>query len=278
MSKDGSIYSLEKADLRPGDFGLRGNARQMFGNFVEMSPAGGSAAMPNVRKSASVVETPVYAESKLWQIELLFSAPRAAPPVPPAPWLPATASPFDLAIVTLRAALDRDKVTTTGTETLTPLDGLTLGQGVAAYSPRFQAGHQVGISVELRGPGTGIVGVQASIVEVDAGARDGYSNAEINALNALTPFPQLATTQIFLAPNARRRQFFVQNWGTAPLFVQFGQAANGPAGGPPTWTVALPSRGDIYESPRDCWLGYVSGRWSLASVAATDFAMVTEGT
>jgi hypothetical protein len=125
-----------------------------------------------------------------------------------------------------------------------------------------------------------VVGVQASIVEVEAGERDGYCDAVVNGNGtpAGQPFPQSVVTQTFLLPNARRRQFFVQNWGTAPLFIQFGQGANGPAGGPPSWTIALPARGDIYESMRDGWLGYVTGLWSADSIAATDFAMVTEGT
>jgi hypothetical protein len=195
------------------------------------------------------------------------------------PWVPALGSTFAV-VVTLRAALDRDKATPTVVETLTPLDLLLLGNGISAFQQRFQAGVQVGVGVEITGPGAAVVGVQASIVEVEAGERDGYCDAVVNGNGtpAGQPFPQSVVTQTFLLPNARRRQFFVQNWGTAPLFIQFGQGANGPAGGPPSWTIALPARGDIYESMRDGWLGYVTGLWSADSIAATDFAMVTEGT
>ncbi len=281
MSKrQDSHSSLQKALMRPGDFHLRRDDRQMFGNYLEMSSLGGTVGLANVRRSAMVVETPVYDSARLWQINLQFSGPRATPAVLPSPWVPALGAPFDLVKVTLRAALDRDKATVTMIETLTPLDGLLLGNGVAAFQQRFQAGVQIGLSVEITGPNGAVLGVQASIVEVEAGERDPYDDAIVNGNGtpAGTPFPQTTATQTFLLPNARRRQFFVQNWGTAPLFIQFGQGANGPSGGPPSWTIALPARGDIYESLRDCWQGYVTGIWAAASLAATDFAMVTEGT
>jgi hypothetical protein len=268
--KQDSHSSLQKALMRPGDHHLRRDNRQMFGNYVELSPGGGGSTMPNVRRSAGVCETPVYDAPKLWQVQLLFSAPKLPVPVPLSPWVPSGLA-FEVH-VTLRAALDRDKAVSTEEEILLPIG---FGAGPQrTFATRFQAAQQLGLNVECVGTGdaTQVLGVQASIVEVVAGERDPFGSA------AIAEFQQGTVSQVFLVPNARRRQFFVQNWGTAPLFVAFDLLAAGPSGGPPSWTVALPSRGDIYESPRDCWQGYVSGVWSVDSLAVSDLAMVTEGT
>lgn len=271
--------SLQRANVRPGDFHLRSDSRQMFGNYVQLSPLGGSGTVPNLRRSASVVETPVYSEPKLWQIALAFDA-GVNGTIALSPWVPSQGTSYSV-VVKVRAALDRDKNVATDAVTLLPADNLpaALG-GLGAFPERFQAAHQLGVNVEVIGTTDVVLGVQASVVAVDAGERDAYGNAERNLLGtpAGQPYQQSNVTQQFLAANANRRQFFVVNWGTAPLFVQFGQLASGPAGGPPSFAFALPSRGDVYESPRDCWQGDVSGVWSVDSADAGDFAMVTEGT
>lgn len=275
-----SENSLQKAAMRAGDFHLRSDRRQMFGNYVELSPIGGQGGvLSKARRSAMLVATPVYDEPKIWEIEILFSAPRGtilgvSDPLPPTPWI---ANGFNFtAVVTILSAIDRDKQTQTERFLVVPI-----GNGAQNTFPiRFRHAHQLSVSVELIGTTSQLMGVQASVAAVDVGDRDAFGSAAINALGtpAATPFPQSIVTQLFLPTNALRRQFFVQNWGTAPLFVQFGASASSPSGGPPSWTFALPSRGDVYESPRDCWQGEVSGVWSTASAAITDFAMVTEGT
>ena len=42
------------------------------------------------------------------------------------------------------------------------------------------------------------------------------------------------------------------------------------------YALALPV-GGIYESPRDCYQGWVSGVWTADGAAATNQALITEG-
>ena len=266
----GSKGSLSKAAMRPGDFHLRRDDRQMFGNYVELSPLGGTEDLRNVRRSAMFVETPVYQEPRLWRLELLFSGPRQVPPSPLTPWVPQN---MNVALqVTLRAALDRDKATETTKTILTSPNGAAAFPLILqhAFPKRYQAGHQIGVSVEALGSNPDVIGVQASLVEVSA-ARDAYGDAPFMA-----QFAQSSVSQLFLPANALRRQFFVQNMGDTPLYVAFDLAAAGPSGGPPRWTFALIGVGDAYESPVDGYQGPVSGVWD--SDGGTLGAMVTEGT
>jgi hypothetical protein len=169
--------------------------------------------------------------------------------------------------VKVRQALDRDKQTT---EQVFDLRALTNVPGAQCAVPvHFFTGQQIAVSVESIGNSLAPIGVQVSLVEVTAIDEDAYRSATILA------FAQSNISQNFLLPNARRRQFVVQNYGSAPLFVAFDFFALVP-GVNAHWTVALPNRYDVYESPRDCWQGYVSGVWSGAG-GANDVAMVTEG-
>jgi hypothetical protein len=273
-----SRNSMQKAAMRPGDFHLRADARQLFGNYVELSPAGGQGALKNVRKAASVVETPVYSEPRLWKISVLFGGPRAVPALPLTPWVPALGAIFGVT-VTVRTALDRDKAVGITQEDLVPLDAHMLGADTpSAFKERFIHGHQVGITVETTGsiafPAalTRTLGVQVSIVPVDSGDRDPYGNSFVQQ------FAQSNVSQLFLAPNQERRQVYVQNWGTTPLYLAFGDAAAAPGGSSPECSIILPGKGDVWESLRDVWQGAIAGVWDLAGSVASDTALVTEGT
>lgn len=261
------------AEMRHGDFHLRKDDRQLFANYVELSPGGGGTGnMARVRKSASVVETPVYSEPRLWKITVEFSGPRATPALPLTPWPPSLGALYSVRITT-RTALDRDKVVDVGAEELYPLDSIPVG-GMQSFQGRFVHGHQVGIAAEAIGPetSTAVVGVQVSVVPVEAGDRDAYGNA------VMGEFAQLGTSQVFLRPNKRRRQFFVQNLGSSALFVAFNEAATIPPTSPPHRTSIVLPVGGIYESLRDTYQGFVSGVWAADGGSAEDVAIVTEGT
>jgi len=259
--------SLQTAIMRPGDFHLRRGDRQLFGNYVLLSPIGGTPGpVVNARRSAAFVETPVYDAPKLWRVEVLFSTPLSSPSSPLSPWLPA-GSPMIMR-VRVRHALDRDKQVAEDVFDVTPLTAVSAG-GLNTFPTQVFAAQQLAVYVDHLGPSLQPVGVQVSAVEITADERDPYGSSII------TSFAQSGASQNFLLPNARRRQFFVQNWGSSPLYVAFSFFAGLP-GVTNHWTVALPNRGDVYESPRDCWQGYVSGIWAAAG-GANDQAMVTEG-
>jgi hypothetical protein len=245
--------------MRPGDFHLRRDDRQLFGNFVKLSALGGGVSLTNVRRSASFVETPTYEAPKFWRIEALFALPGGLL----TPFVPVTGGNFTLR-VTIRRALDRDKQTTTDV-----YDLVSLTNGIQNFLPvKLVSAQQLGINAELIGTAGTTIAVQISVVE-DTGERDAYGNA------TLTRVAQSTTSAVFLQPNGLRRQFFVQNWGSSPLYISFLQVTTTPGGSQPLWTVALPNQGDIYESFRDCWQGFVSGAWDDDD--ADGYAMVTEG-
>lgn len=254
--------------MRRGDFHLRRDDRQMFANYVVLSQGGGSdvPGLEHTRRTAGFVETPVYDVPKLWWLSLDFQG--VATPGPLTPWVPASIGFPNVIRVTVRQALDRDKWTTDEQFDLT---GITTAVNATNALPKqLFEGHQIGVKVEMLGStALAPIGVQVSLVEVTADERDPYRNTTIAS------FAQSGTSAIFLQPNPRRRQFFVQNWGTSPLYVAFSYFAVAPGVGA-RWTMALPNRGDIYESPRDAWQGHVSGVWAGAGGAA-DVAMVTEG-
>lgn len=262
--------SLQTAQMRRGDFHLRRDDRQLFGNYVILSSIAGTGTLKNLRRSAMFVETPVYDVPKLWRLDVWFDgpAPFASPVLPLTPWVPAGLGVNNVR-VTVRHALDRDKQTAVE---VFDLQGLTNVPGSQCAMPqRFFAGHQVGVSVECRNPVHGSpVGVQVSLVEVTALDRDPYRNA------AFGRFAQSTLSANFLLPNEKRRQFFVTNWGTTGLYVAFDYFAVAP-GLTQHYTVALPNRGDVYESPRDCYQGFVSGVWEADGGTAADTAQVTEG-
>lgn len=265
---------MAKALMRPGDFRLRSNDRQMFANFVELAGnAGGPGINPQYYKSKGVVETPVYDVPMLWKLDFQFNGYR---PVDNtyyqlSPFLPDFADPIR---VTVRTALDRDKRTVTET---VDLGGALAASsaGLLNYFPtKFYTGLQVGIVAEWLIPGLGTgslrqLGVQASLVEVHGGDRDAYGNTRIAQFAATT------ASQVFLLPNGRRRQFYVHNYSaTSLLYVAFRPTAVPPGVGA-AFTFTL-TPGAVYESPRDCWQGYVSGIFGTAG-GATDGAMVSEG-
>jgi hypothetical protein len=267
----GSRDSLQKAELRPGDFGLRRNNRQMFGNYVVLSQAGGTPGpLLNFRRSANFVATPVYDVPKLWWLEVEFETVLSSPVAAMSPWVPAALGGA-VVRVTVTYAIDRDKKTV---EQTYDLAALTSGANLRNALPEHLfVGHQVTVTVEIlqNNLSSAPVGVQVSLVEVTNDERDGYRDTTI------TRFAQSASSQNFLLPNKRRRQFFVQNMGTTPLYVAFSFFAVGP-GATAFFTYALPNKFDVYESPRDCWQGYVSGVWDADGGAAIDQALVTEGT
>jgi hypothetical protein len=256
---------MEKALMRVGDFHLRGDSRQLFGNSVVLSAAAGtSGPLQKLRRSASVVATPVYDEPKLWALTLEFADGVSAPL---SPWVP-IAQGANIIRVRVIHALDRDKQT--AVEQI-DLGAPVFGGPIKAFPQLLYVGHQVTITVEIVpvGNNSAPLVVQASLREVTGGERDPYRNAVITA------FPQSNVSALFLAQNARRRQFFVQNMGSAPLYVAFNLFAVGPGVGA-TFTYCLPNKFDVYESPRDCWQGDVAGIWAGAG-GATDQALVTEG-
>jgi hypothetical protein len=266
-----SANTMQKAQLRKGDFHLRTDHRQLYGNYVELSPHGGAVGFERNRRATMVVDTPVFDEPRMWEIDLQFSAPRGVlpgpliPPSGPTPWVPGGFN-FDVN-VTVTAALDRDKVVSTQNFTLRPL-----GFGEPNRLPiRFQNAHQLSISVSLGDPGAGaagdqVLGVQGSAWPVDTSTRDAFGNA------VQANFLQSAVSAVFLTPNALRRQFFVQNWGDTPLYLAFDSLADATTS---SFTFALPNHGDVYESPRDCWQGYVAGVWD-ADALLPNVALVTE--
>lgn len=256
-----SANSLEKAHLRHGDFHLRDDGRRMFGNATTLGAGRGQ------RASTGVVETPIYDEPRLWRLEVLF---RLAGVGDYTPWLPSGAPQV---VVTARRALDRDKAVAQTSETLTPIDYSP--SLPSAFNARYLHGTQVGVNVALvdqPDANTPAIDVLVSIVPVDGGARDGYGNGAIFRFAADT------TSQLLLPANAARRQFFVQNMATSPLYIALDTQAAGPADVDPRFSIALLNVGDIYESPRDCYLGPVAGVWAAVAAAASDVAMVTEGT
>jgi hypothetical protein len=172
--------------------------------------------------------------------------------------------------VTVTYAIDRDKKTVVQTYDLV---ALTSGANLHNALPQHLfVGHQVTVTVEIlqNNLSSTPVGTQVSLVEVINDERDAYRDTTI------TRFAQSAASQNFLVPNARRRQFFVQNMGTTPLYVALSFFAVGP-GATAFYTFALLDHGDVYESPRDCWQGYVSGVWESDGVDPEDQALVTEG-
>jgi hypothetical protein len=202
-------------------------------------------------------------------MELQFSGPRQTPATPLSPWLPPN---MNYALqVTVRAALDRDKATSTETFILTPDTGSTDAPTVFQHTfpQRYQAAHQLGISVAMVGSGSDVVGVQASIVEVTR-ARDAYGSTP-----TMTTFAQSAGSALFLPANSLRRQFIIQNLADVPLYIAFDESANvPPTSNPRPFTFALPNQFDIYESPVDAYQGPIAGVWTLDG---TGFAAVTEG-
>lgn len=257
------------AQMRPGDFHLRRDDRQLFGNYVVMSAGAGIGGTPlaKLRRSAMFVETPVYDVPKFWKLDILFETPGSSPAYPLAPWVPPSLS-GNTVRVTVRHALDRDKRTAIEVFDLRALENAPNLQ--TALPERFFAGHQIAVSVEVLGNSFTPMGVQVSLCELTAIDRDPYRNANILA------FAQSNTSANFLLPNQKRRQFFVQNMGTAPLYVAFDFFAF-PPGATAHYTVALLSQGDIYESPRDCFQGFVSGVWSANGTLPIHQAQVTEG-
>jgi hypothetical protein len=266
VSKD----SIQHALMRRGDFHLRRDDRQMFGNYVVLTPDGGSPGpLLNFRRSATFVETPVYDEPKLWRLRIDFATlPEFTLPGSPilAPWVPDNFGGNTIK-VTVRQALDRDKQTAVEVFDLIPLH--TALTNVQARMPKeLFVGQQIGVTVSTSGSSSAPMATQVSLVEVQDEGRDAYGNADIVNVT------QSSLSQLFLPANARRRQLIVQNWGSAPLFVAFGQTAGAPGLGA-LWTVSLPNQGDIYENDRDCYQGDVSGVWTTDD--ADGLAMVTEG-
>ena len=261
MSSDNS---LEKAAMRAGDFRLRRADRQMFGNLVTLSSAGGTTALAKIRRSATFVETPVYDVPKLWRLAVEFETLLSVPVHPLSPWLPPMST--TTARVTVRRALDRDKGVAIETFDLLPL---TNGPNTQSALPtELFEGHQVGVTVEiLPGGSSGPINVQVSLVETTTEDRDPPRNSTI------VTFVQSVASQNFLAPNKRRRKFIVQNWGTSPLYVAYDFFAVVPGIGA-RFSVALPNQGDIHEGYRDDWQGYVSGVWTADD--ADGIAAVTE--
>jgi hypothetical protein len=266
----GSQSSLQKALMRKGDHHLRRDDRQMFGNYVVLSQAGGEPGpLENFRRSATFVATPVYDVPKLWWLEVEFETILSSPVAAMSPWVPAALGGA-VVRVTVTYAIDRDKQTVVE---FFDLAALTSGANAHNTLPaHLFVGHQVTVKVEIlqNNLSSAPVGTQVSLVEVTNDERDGYRDTTI------TRFAQSLASQNFLVPNKRRRQFFVQNWGSTPLYVAFSFFAVGP-GAAAFYTLALPNRGDIYESPRDCWQGYVSGIWEANGGVASDQALVTEG-
>jgi hypothetical protein len=260
-----SANSLEKAQMRSGDFHLRRGDRQMFGNSVVLSAgAGVPGPLEKLRHSATVVATPVYDVPKLWALTLDFADGISAPLTP---WVP-LAQGANIIRVKVTHALDRDKQTAVEQ---VDLGAPIFGGSTKAFPTLLYVGLQVTVSVEIVpvGSNSAPLVVQASLREVTGDERDPYRSVTITA------FSQSAVSALFLARNSRRRQFFVQNVGTSPLYVAFDLFAVGPGVGA-HFTYCLPNRFDVYESPRDCWQGDVAGIWSAAG-GATDQALVTEG-
>lgn len=260
-----SANSLEKAQMRPGDFHLRRGDRQLFGNYVVLSAAAGTPGpLFKLRQHATVVATPVYDVPKVWALTLDFADGNGAPL---SPWIPLAQGANIIRVRTSRA-LDRDKQTATEQ---VDLGAPVFGGPIKAYPTLLLIGHQVTVDVQIIpvGDNSAPLAVQASLREVTADERDPYRSVTITA------FPQSNVSATFLQPNARRRQFFVQNNGAAALYVAFDLFAVGP-GATAHYTYCLPNRFDVYESPRDCWQGYVSGIWT-ANGGANDQALVTEG-
>jgi hypothetical protein len=266
-----SSNSLQTAKMRDGDFHLRRDDRQMFGNYVILSQAGGTPGpLQKFRRSATFVATPVYEVPKLWWLEVEFETVLSSPVAAMSPWVPAALGGA-VVRVTVTYAIDRDKKTVVQTFDLA---ALTSGANLRNALPEHLfVGHQVTVVVEIlqNGLSSAPVGVQVSLVEVTNDERDGYRDTTI------ARFDQSLASQNFLTPNKRRRQFFIQNWGSTPLYVAFSFFAVVP-GATAFYTLALPNRGDVYESPRDCWQGYVSGVWESDAADATEQALVTEGT
>jgi len=274
----GSQSSLEKAELRPGDFTLRKGDRQLYANTVVLSGGAGSGNELRLRRSASVVETPTFDEPKLWRIEMLFTAPDASPAVTvPAPWVPNPISP-DLVKVTVRRSTDRDKSVE---ESFFLLSGISISDATEHALPLYVVrGFQVGVKAEIVGSdgisppgGAAHIGVVGSIVEVSSGGQD----PERNAAQPATFEQGAGGTQVFLQPNQYRKQFIVVNDGSAPLYVSFDESAIAHGVGA-RFAFILANRGDVYESPPGGWQGFVSGAWGAASADPLDGARVTEVT
>ena len=254
------------AEMRAGDFRLRRDDRQMFGNYVVLSAGAGTPGpLAKLRRSAMFVETPVYDVPKFWKLDVSFESQDSLPAVPLSPWVP-SAQGGNTVRVTVRHAIDRDKRTTIEMFDLRALQNAPNLQ--AALPQRFFAGHQLAVSVEVIGSSLAPMGTQVSLVELTAIDRDPSRNADIRA------FAQSGTSANFLAPNEKRRQFFIQNEGTSTLYVAFDFFAIGP-GALAHYTIALPV-GGIYESPRDCFQGYVSGIWAGAGTLPIHQAAVSE--
>lgn len=253
-----SINSLQTAELRPGDFHLRRDDRQLFGNVVQLGSTGGNTT----RLSAMFVDTPTYPEPRLWQLEMrvkggamgdggsIFS--------PILPNLGAYAL-----IVTVARALDRDKGVATDVYRLEP----SSSGSINALPIAFAQAQRLGIHVAFEG--TGLVTVEFNATPVHSGERDPWFSTFINRV------PQDDASQTFLAENQNRRQWFVQNQGTGPLYVCLGSVAANPAAASPRWTFVLPV-GTMYEGWKDGYVGPISGVWDTIDAAA--YAMVTEGT
>jgi hypothetical protein len=256
-----------KAEMTRGDFHLRRDDRQMFGNFVVLSSGGGEGGpFAKIRRSATFVETPVYEVPKFWKLDIQFETLESGPPFPLSPWVPPSLG-GNIVKVTVRQALDRDKRTV---ETVFNLRALENAPNLQCALPeRFFAGHQIAVTIESIGSSITPMGVQVSLVELTTIDSAPYRNADVRA------FAQSATTANFLTPNKLRRQFFVQNEGTLPLYLAFDFFAIVP-GALAHYTVALPV-GGIYESPRDCFQGFVSGVWTAPGTLPTHQAAVTEG-
>jgi hypothetical protein len=265
-----AINSLQTAEMRRGDFHLRRDDRQMFGNFVTLSAAGGEEGpLSKMRRSASVVATPVYDVPKFWWLTVEF-ADHGPPQGPLTPWVP-TSQGSNLIRVKVIQALDRDKQT--AVEVFDLQEPILSPAGSLHCLPRrLFAGHQITVTAEVIpvGNNSGPIDVQVSLSECTANERDAYGSA------ATYRFAQSDSSQIFLAQNPARRQFFVQNMGTSALYVAFHTFAVGP-GLTALFTYALPNFGDVYESPRDGYQGTVSGVWATDGAADEDQALVTEG-
>jgi len=274
----GSQASLEKAQLRAGDFTLRKGDRQLYANTVLLSGAAGQGNQLRLRRAASVVETPTFDEPKLWRIEMLFTSPESAPAVlVPTPWVPNAISP-DTVKVTVRRSTDRDKSVE---ESSFILSGVNISDVTEHALPLYVVrGFQVGVKAEIVGSdgvsppsGGAVIGVVGSIVEVSSGGQD----PERNAAQPATFAQGLGGTQTFLQPNQYRKQFFVVNDGSAPLYVSFDESAIAHGVGA-RFAFILANRGDVYESPPGGWQGFVSGAWGAASADPLDGARVTEVT
>jgi hypothetical protein len=261
--------------MRPGDFHLPGDARNRWGNIVQLNTSAGAPNDRTSRKSAAFVETPVFDEPALFQIELRVAGADGVF----SPFV--TGTGFSLR-VRIRRAIDRDKGIVEDIYTLEP--PTTPEPTVDSLPVSCVIAQQLGMYVEIAGDANKQVTVEIVVTRVSAcsccglqgGSSTGYSGASQARFPMVDPFiaPNFET---IMAANSRRAQFFIQNNSPVDLMVSMSVGANATFGSEFGFVLLPGGISAIYESPLGGYNGPVSIAWRPTAEDATAFALVSEG-